>query len=219
MPYKEEAGGSNSSRPPADLSKALVRAAFGEMRRWTSWIVVGVLALAVGAALVTRPWSQPGIPTASEYSSASDLARDLNEQGLGCDDPTQTRLFKAAEGYLAIFMDRRLIPDILVCSVDGRPVVVTVYRPASLKALFGSEPPRYTNFQDAAAHGDNSWIEAFDVDALLVGPNWVVMARQERDSIPALSAIRGEIGGTLVVAASPTSVASSSSPTPHGSSA
>jgi hypothetical protein len=92
---------------------------------------------------------------------------------------------------------------------------LSVYPPASLKVWFGSEPtPRYTNFQDAAAHGDDSLIEGLGIDGMLVGPNWMVMGRQERDSIPALSAIRGEIGGTLVVATSPTTTASS--PTSNG---
>jgi hypothetical protein len=39
---------------------------------------------------------------------------------------------------------------------------------------------------------------------MLVGPNWLEIAGQERDAIPVLSAIRDEIGGTLVEAASPT---------------
>lgn len=184
------------------------------MKRWTGWIVAGVLALVAGAALVTHPWSESEIPTASEYSAASDLARDLNEQGLGCDDPTQTRLYKAAEDYFAIFMERRFIPDILVCSVDGRPVVLIVYGPASLKDLFGA-----ATLEDAVDHVDDSVIEDLGIDAMLFGPNWWVMARRERDSIPALSAIRDEVGGTLLVAASPTPAASSSSPTPQGLSA
>jgi hypothetical protein len=53
---------------------------------------------------------------------------------------------------------------------------------------------------------------------MLVGPNWMVMARQDGDSILALSSIRDEIGGTLVTAASPTTQAPALSPTPHGSS-
>jgi hypothetical protein len=46
-------------------------------------------------------------------------------------------------------------------------------------------------------------LESLEIDAMLVGPNWMVITREGHDSIPALSAIRGEIGGTLVVA-SPT---------------
>jgi hypothetical protein len=185
------------------------------MKRWRGGIAVGVLTLAVGAVLVFHPWTEPDRPTASKYSSASELARDLNEHGLGCAHPTQPRRMEVFYRYLAIFIDRRLLPKTLVCSVDGRPVVLSVFPPASLKVWFGSEPtPRYTNFQDAAAHGDDSLIEDLGVDAVLVGPNWMVMGGQERDSIPALSAIGGEIGGTLVVATSPTTPASS--PTSNG---
>jgi hypothetical protein len=175
-------------------------------RRWRGLVTLALMALVVGTILVARPWSWNEIPAASEYSSPSDLARDLNEHGLGCNDTTQPRLYKAFERYLAIFMDRRLIPDTLVCPVDGRPVVLTVYPPASLKVWFGSEPtptPPYTNFQDAFAHGDDSLIEDLGISAMLVGPNWMVVPREGHNSIPALSAIRGEIGGTLVVA-SPT---------------
>src|ERR671910_160454 len=103
-------------------------------------------------------------------------------------------------------MERRLIPDILVCSVNGRAVVLVVYRPASLKALFGS-----ANLEDAVADGDDSVIQDLGIDAMTFGTNWWVMARRERDSIPALSAIRDEIGGTLLFATSPTSAAFSSS--------
>jgi hypothetical protein len=49
------------------------------------------------------------------------------------------------------------------------------------------------------------------IDAILVGPNWVVEPRAKLDSLSVLSAIQGEIGGTLVVAACPT--VSPSSPT------
>jgi hypothetical protein len=116
--------------------------------------------------------------------------------------------------YITIWVDRRFLPETRVCSVGGRPVVLSVLSPAAVKFWFGSEPtPRYTNLQDAVAHGDDSVIDALGIDAMLVGPNWMVMPRQERDSIPALSAIRGEIGGTLVEAASPTAPASS--PTYH----
>ena len=173
------------------------------MKRWAGWIVIGVLALTLGA-LVIHPWSGNEIPVASEYSSPSDLARELNDHGLGCEDPNQPRVFKALEW---IFIDRRLLfPETLVCSVEGRPVVLTVYPPASLTVD--------TNLQDAAAHGDRSRFEVLGIDAMLFGPNWMVMARQEHDSIPALSAIRDEIGGTLVVATSPTTPASS--PTNNG---
>jgi hypothetical protein len=179
------------------------------MKRWTSWIAVGVVALALGAALVIRSWSGTGIPTASKYSSASELARDLNEHGLGCAPATQTRQLKLFERYLAIFIDREILPETLACSADDRPVVLSVLPPAALKAWFSPEPT--PDFQDAVAQANEGR------ETMLVGPNWMVMARQERDAIPLLSSIRGEIGGTLVTAASPTSDASASSPTPHGS--
>jgi hypothetical protein len=180
------------------------------MKRWTGWIVVGVLALAVGAALVTHPWSEPRIPTASEYSSASDLARDLNEHGLGCAQPTQTRLLKLLDRYLAIFIDRRFVPETLACSVDGRPVAISVLPPAAFKYWFSPEPTPRWDFQDAVAQANDG------LETMLVGPNWMVMARQERDAIPVLSSIRDEIGGTLTVAASPTTSPSALSPTLHG---
>ncbi len=177
---------------------------------------LSVLTLAVGAVLVFHPWSEPEIPTASKYSSASDLARDLNEHGLGCAHPIRPRLFKLFYRYMAIWVDPRWsFPETLVCSVDGRPVVLSVLRPLAFKAWIRSQStPRYTDLQDEAAHEADSLIEALRRDAVLVGPNWMVMGRQERDSIPALSAIRGEIGGTLVVATSPTTPASS--PTSKG---
>jgi len=186
------------------------------MKRWRGGIAAGVLTLAVGAVLVFHPWSEPEIPTASKYSSASDLARDLNEHGLGCAHPIRPRLFKLFYRYMAIWVDPRWsFPETLVCSVDGRPVVLSVLRPLAFKAWIRSQStPRYTDLQDEAAHEADSLIEALRRDAVLVGPNWMVMGRQERDSIPALSAIRGEIGGTLVVATSPTTPASS--PTSKG---
>ena len=174
-------------------------------RRWKALVVLALIALALGAVLVTRPWSVTEIPPAAEYSTSWDLARDLNEHGLGCAHPTRTRLLKLGYRYLAIWVPRRLLPDSLACSVGARPVLLSVFSPASVKVLIGdSQPtPRYTNLQDAADHWDDV-IETLGFDAILVGPNWTVMARQERDSIPALSAIRAEIGGTLVVATSST---------------
>jgi hypothetical protein len=106
------------------------------MKRWRGGIAVGVLTLAVGAVLVFHPWTEPDRPTASKYSSASELARDLNEHGLGCAHPTQPRRMEVFYRYLAIFIDRRLLPKTLVCSVDGRPVVLSVFPPASLKVWF-----------------------------------------------------------------------------------
>ncbi len=167
-------------------------------RRWRSLVSLALVGLVVGAVVVARPWSGNEIPAASEYSSASDLARDLNEHGLGCAHPIRTRLLKLGYRYFAIWIDRRLLAKSLVCSVGGRPVVVSVLPPASVKVWFGSP-----NLQDAFAHGDDSLAEGPEVDAVLVGLNWMVMTRQGHDSIPALSAIRGEIGGRLVVA-SPT---------------
>lgn len=98
---------------------------------------------------------------------------------------------------------------------------MSVYSPASLEAWFGSEPtPGYSNLQDAVAQRDSrAIVEDLEFDAMLFGPNWFVVARDERDSIPALSSIRDEIGGLLVVAASPTASPSALSPTLHGSSA
>jgi hypothetical protein len=97
-----------------------------------------------------RPWSEPEVPTATKYPSAPTLARDLNEHGLGCDDATQSRVFRAFEEILT---DRGLLsPDIGACSVDGRPVLFSVYPPGSLEGWLGSEPtPRSTNLQDAVA--------------------------------------------------------------------
>ena len=113
--------------------------------------------------------------------------------------------------YLAIWVPGRLLPDTLVCSVGGRPVFLSVLHPASVKVLIDSQPtPRYRNLQDAVAHWDNSVMEDLGIDAMLVGPNWMVMARQERNSIPTLSAIYAEIGGTPVVSASSTPTASPS---------
>ncbi len=202
--------GEDSSSPLSLTSEPSVPDV-GDMKRWRGGIAAGVLTLAVGAVLVFHPWSEPEIPTASKYSSASDLARDLNEHGLGCAHPTRPRLFKLFYRYMAIWVDPRLfLPETLVCSVDGRPVVLSVLRPLAFKAWIRSQStPRYRDLQDEAAHEGDSLIEALRRDAVLVGPNWMVMGRQERDSIPALSAIRGEIGGTLVVATSPTTPASS----------
>jgi hypothetical protein len=180
----------------------------GMPRHWKGMAVLALVGLAGGAVLVTWPWSGNAVPVASEYSSPSDLVRDLNDHGLGCSDPTWPRLYRAFEHYMAIFIDRGLIPDSLVCSVDGRPVILTVYPPASLKVWFDSD--RYMNFQDAAAHGDDSLIDDLGLPAMLFGPNWLVTPRQERDSTAALSAIRGEIGGTLLVAASSTGTPSPS---------
>jgi hypothetical protein len=130
--------------------------------------------------------------------------------------PDPARLFTLFYRYMAIWVDpRRFLPETLVCSVDGRPVVLSVLRPLAFKAWIKSQStPRYTDLQDEAAHEGDSVIEALRRDAVLIGPNWMVMGRQGRDSIPALSAIRGEIGGTLVVATSPTTPASS--PTSNG---
>ncbi len=172
------------------------------MKRWAGWIAIGVLALAIGAVLVAHPWSEPEIPTASTYSSASDLARDLNEHGLGCAHPTRTRRFRLFERYLAIFIDRQLLPETLVCSIDGRPVVLSVIPPTALKVWLSPEPT--AGFQEAVADANEG------LETMLVGPNWMVMARSERDRIPGLSAIRIEIGGTLVVDASPTAPGSAS---------
>jgi hypothetical protein len=173
------------------------------MRRWKGWIALGVLALLVGAILIAHPWREPAIPAASKYSSASDLARDLTEHGMGCADPTTTRLMKSLYRYMAIWVDPRFLPDTLLCSVGGRPVYLSVFPPPSLKFFISSQTtPRYSNLEDAMAHGGDA-MESLGMDPMLVGPNWMVTARHERDSIPALSAIRVEIGGTLVVAASP----------------
>jgi hypothetical protein len=151
------------------------------------------------------------IPPAAEYATSWDLARDLNEHGLGCTYPTRTRLMTLGYRYLAIWVPRRLLPDTLVCSVGGRPVFLHVLHPVSVKVLIDPQPtPRYTNLQDAVAHWVDSVMEDLGVDAMLVGPNWMVMARQEGDSIPTLFAIRPEIGGALVVAASSTPTASPS---------
>jgi hypothetical protein len=188
-----------------------------EMKRWTGWIVVGVLALTLGAVLFTHPWSEPEIPAASEYSSPWNLAHDLNDHGLGCSNPT---LRPSARNIV--------LPEPVVCSVDGEPVVLDVIPPRLLKGLINAIKPksRYTNLQDLvddviAKAGTSRLRELLDVgvDAILVGPNWTVSARENGDSIAALSAIRDEIGGTLVVAPSPATPASPSSPTPHASSA
>lgn len=183
----------------------------GEMKRWAAWIVVGVLALTLGAVLVIQPWSEPEIPRAPTYSSVSDLAHDLNGHGVGCAQPSRPRRFKLIDRYLAIFIDRQLLPQMLVCSVDGQPVVLGVIPPTALKVWLSPEPT--TGFQNALPDANAG------LENMLVGPNWMVIARSERDPIPALSAIRAEIGGTLVMDASPTAPASAPSPTPNGSSA
>jgi hypothetical protein len=159
-----------------------------------------LIPLVVGTILIIRPWSGNEVPAASEYSSAADLARDLNEHGLGCDNPTRPPALKAFYGYLAIFIDRRLLPETLACSVDGQPVILGIIP----QAWFSAAPtPRYTNFEDAASAANDG------LETMLVGPNWMVMPRQRYGSIPALSAIREELGGTLVVA-SPTPTSSPS---------
>ena len=46
---------------------------------------------------------------------------------VGCAHPTRPRLFKLFYRYMAIWVDpRRFLPETLVCSVDGRPVVLSV---------------------------------------------------------------------------------------------
>ncbi len=103
--------GEDSSSPLSLTSEPSVPDV-GDMKRWRGGIAAGVLTLAVGAVLVFHPWSEPEIPTASKYSSASDLARDLNEHGLGCAHPTRPRLFKLFYRYMAIWVDpRRSFPE------------------------------------------------------------------------------------------------------------
>jgi hypothetical protein len=137
------------------------------------------------------------------------------KHGLGCSHPTQTRLLRLMERYLAIFIDREILPETLACSVDGLPVVLSVLPPAAFKYWFSPEPtPRSVNFQDGVAQW---WADSLGTG--LIGPNWLVMGRHEQGSIPVLSSIRSEIGGTLVTAASPTTPTSALSPTLHGSSA
>jgi hypothetical protein len=177
------------------------------MKRWTGWIVVGVVALTFGAVLVIRSWSETEIPTASEYSSPWDLAHDLNDHGLGCPNPT--RRPSALSRSIGV-------PAPVVCSVDGRPVVLDVLPPEFLKLWVRYMYPgvHYTNLQDLAdvyADMRTEELRQFGIDAVLVGPNWVVEPRDKLDPLSVLSAIRAEVGGTLVVAACPT--VSPSSPT------
>jgi hypothetical protein len=83
---------------------------------------------------------------------------------------------------------RRLVLRTLTPSATGSPKISA----HAEKVWFSPEPTsRYTNFQDAVADANDG------LETMLVGPNWMVMARPQRDSIPALSAIRDEIGGTL----------------------
>jgi hypothetical protein len=144
----------------------------GEMKRWAGWVVVGVLALTLGALLVIHPWSAE-IPPASEYWSPWDLARDLNDHGLGCSNPT--RRPSAASRRIGL-------PEPLVCSVAGRPVVLDVIPPDFLAAWIRAFSPRihYTNLQDLAdafADRGSEGLRRFDIDAILAGPNWAVEAR------------------------------------------
>jgi hypothetical protein len=180
------------------------------MKRWAGWIVIGVLALTLGALLLIDPWSA-GIPPASAYSSPWDLARDLNDHGLGCSNPTRRPS--------SLFSRRIGLPEPLVCSVGGRPVVLDVIPSEFLAAWVRAFSPgiHYTNLQDLAdAFGGRGaeGLRRSGIDATLVGPNWVVETRSGRDSLSVLSAIRTEIGGTLLVASSTTP---SSSPTSDGS--
>jgi hypothetical protein len=165
--------------------------------RWRGLVVLTLIVLVVGTILVARRWSEHDVPAANTYSSASDLARELNEHGLGCDHPTRPRF----QWYFPT----------LVCSVGGRPVVLIFVPPAFFKNPNGSQATsHYADLQDVAVQQ----AEAFETtDTMLVGPNWIVGARHERDAIPVLSSIRDEIGGTLVVA-SPTQTPSPQTPSP-----
>jgi hypothetical protein len=186
----------------------------GDMKRSTGWVVVGVLALASAAALVSHPWSGPGIPTASEYSSTSDLARDLQEHGLGCTNPSRPfkgvdgRALGRALGYRGIgFLT--LSGNIFTCSINGRPVSFVVIPMALVKRLIDTQPkPRYTDLQDFAPDQNDGATGVLRDGAVLVGRNWTIAVLDERDPLPVLSAIRVEIGGTLVATSSTTRTSS-----------
>jgi hypothetical protein len=185
-----------------------------DMKRWKGGVVLGSLAVAVGAALVTHPWSEARIPTASEYSSALDVARDLNQHGLGCAHPT--RPWKGTPPSILREV-RGSLGDMLACSVDGQRVVLTVIPPALLNRWIRDLrwKPRNTSLQDAAADEDDGVMRARESMVC----SWDRIGLWGRGTLrfQTLSASRVVIGGTLVVAASPTSTAAS--PTSDGPSA
>jgi hypothetical protein len=102
-----------------------------------------VLALVVGAVLVARSWYVTEMPTASEYSSPWDLARDLNDHGLGCSDPTRR---PSAVSRLTG------VPEPVLCSIDGRRVVLDVIPQEFLRVWVRYVYPgvHYTDVQDLA---------------------------------------------------------------------
>ena len=184
------------------------------MKPRRGWVVVGIVALASAAALVSHPWSSPGILTTSEYSSTSDLARDLQEHGLGCTNPSRPfkgvdgRALGRALGYQGIgFLT--LSGNIFTCSINGRPVSFVVLPMAVVKRLIDTQPKaRYTDLQDFATDQNDGATGVPGDDAVLVGPNWTIAVLDERDPLPVLLSIRVEIGGTLVATSSTTRTSS-----------